>query len=82
MVSHRNASLWKTRSTASTSTPTSSGATRGPAAPRGEALGLEISLAAAKAAAPYADGFYLMTPFNRVALMEQLIAAIQKEILS
>ena len=29
---------------------------------QGEALGLEISLAAAKAAAPYADGFYLMTP--------------------
>lgn len=48
---------------------------------QGEALGLEISLAAAKAAAPYADGFYLMTPFNRVGLMERLIAAIQKEIL-
>ncbi|HIW08184.1 MAG TPA: bifunctional homocysteine S-methyltransferase/methylenetetrahydrofolate reductase [Candidatus Faecalibacterium intestinigallinarum] len=48
---------------------------------RGEELALEISLAAAKAAAPYADGFYLMTPFNRVGLMEQLIAAIRKEVL-
>ena len=48
---------------------------------RGEELALEISLAAAKAAAPYADGFYLMTPFNRVGLMEQLIAAIRKEAL-
>ncbi len=47
----------------------------------GEALGLEISLAAARAAAPYADGFYLMTPFNRVALMEKLVAAIRAELL-
>ena len=33
-----------------------------------------------KAAAPHADDFYLMTPFNRVVLMERLIAAIQKEL--
>ncbi|MFR2088681.1 MAG: methylenetetrahydrofolate reductase [Faecalibacterium sp.] len=33
----------------------------------GEELGIEISVQAAKAALPYADGFYLMTPFNRVA---------------
>ena len=39
----------------------------------GEELGLEVSVQAAKAAAPYVDGFYLMTPFNRVALMERLI---------
>ena len=37
----------------------------------GEELGIEISVQAAKAALPYADGFYLMTPFNRVALMER-----------
>ena len=48
---------------------------------RGEALALEISLAAARAAAPHADGFYLMTPFHRVALMEQLIKAIREEVL-
>ncbi len=48
---------------------------------RGEALGLEISLEMARAAAPYADGFYLMTPFNRVGLMEQLIAALRREVL-
>lgn len=47
----------------------------------GEELGLEISLQAAKAALPYADGFYLMTPFNRVALMERLIARLNTEIL-
>ena len=45
----------------------------------GEELGIEISVQAAKAALPYADGFYLMTPFNRVALMERLIARLKEE---
>ena len=45
----------------------------------GEGLGIEISVQAAKAALPYADGFYLMTPFNRVALMERLIARLKEE---
>ena len=45
----------------------------------GEELGLEVSVQAAKAAAPYADGFYLMTPFNRIALMERLIARLKDE---
>ena len=47
----------------------------------GEELGLEVSVQAAKAAAPYADGFYLMTPFNRVALMERLIGRLKQEVL-
>ena len=46
----------------------------------GEELGWEVSVQAAKAAAPYADGFYLMTPFNRVALMERLIARLRTEV--
>ena len=46
---------------------------------QGEELGLEVSVKAAQAAAPYADGFYLMTPFNRIALMEQLIARLKDE---
>ena len=46
-----------------------------------EALGLEISLKMAREALPYADGFYLMTPFNRVALMERLIARLKTELL-
>ena len=45
----------------------------------GEELGIEISVQAAKAALPYADRFYLMTPFNRVALMERLIARLKEE---
>ena len=37
----------------------------------GEALGLEVAFGAAKAALPYADGLYLMTPF-RTELFEQM----------
>ena len=48
----------------------------------GEEMGLEVSVQAARAAAPYADGFYLMTPFNRVALMERLIARLKNEVLA
>ena len=47
----------------------------------GEELGIKISVQAAKAALPYADGFYLMTPFNRVALMERLIARLKEEVI-
>ena len=46
---------------------------------QGEELGLEVSVKAAQATAPYADGFYLMTPFNRIALMERLIARLKEE---
>ena len=48
---------------------------------QGEELGLVISLKMAREALPYADGFYLMTPFNRVALMERLIARLRTEVL-
>ena len=48
---------------------------------QGEELGLSISLEMAKAALPYADGLYLMTPFNRVALMERLIGRLKQEVL-
>ena len=48
---------------------------------QGEELGLAISLEMAKAALPYADGLYLMTPFNRVALMERLINRLKQEVL-
>ena len=48
---------------------------------QGEALGLEVSMQMARETLPYADGFYLMTPFNRVALMERLIARLKTELL-
>ena len=38
-----------------------------------EALAIQISAQAAQAMAPYTDGFYLMTPFQRVSLMTRLI---------
>ena len=49
---------------------------------QGEELGLEVSVKAAQAAAPYADGFYLMTPFNRIALMERLIARLKEKVIT
>ena len=48
---------------------------------QGEELGLAISLEMAKTALPYADGLYLMTPFNRVTLMERLIGRLKQEVL-
>ena len=48
---------------------------------QGEEMGLAISLDMARAALPYADGFYLMTPFNRVTLMERLIGRLKQEVL-
>lgn len=81
MVSHRNALFMENEVNGIHIDPDLIQRYEGADRAQGEALGLEISLAAAKAAAPYADGFYLMTPFNRVGLMERLIAAIQKEIL-
>ena len=48
---------------------------------QGEVLGREVSMQMAREALPYADGFYLMTPFNRVALMERLIARLKTELL-
>lgn len=49
---------------------------------QGEELALQISLETARQALPYADGFYLMTPFNRVGLMERLIHALRQDLLS
>ena len=47
----------------------------------GEELGLEVSVQAAKAAAPYVDGLLPdEPPFNRVALMERLIARLRTEV--
>ena len=42
-----------------------------------EDLAVTISTAIAKEIRPYTDGYYLMTPFRRVALMERIIKNIQ-----
>ncbi len=41
-----------------------------------EELAVDISRRVAAAAAPYCHGYYLMTPFSRVALMSRIIRAI------
>ena len=42
-----------------------------------EDLAVRISAAVAREIAPYVDGYYLMTPFRRVALMERILAALR-----
>ena len=47
---------------------------------RAKSSGLEVSVKAAQAAAPYADGLLPdEPPFNRIALMERLIARLKDE---
>ena len=45
---------------------------------RGEELAERISLAVAEQIAPCCDGFYLMTPFGRTALMARIMAGIRQ----
>lgn len=42
-----------------------------------EALALELSVQAARAMVPYTNGWYLMTPFRRVALIARIMAEIR-----
>ncbi len=49
---------------------------------QGEALGQTFTLEIAQKIAPYVDGFYLMTPFNRIDLMEKIVKDIKREFLS
>ena len=46
---------------------------------RGEELAEKVSLAVARAIAPYIDGFYLMTPFGRTGLMARIMAGLRGE---
>lgn len=42
-----------------------------------EELAVRISVSIAREMAPYVDGYYLMTPFNRVKLIERIIREIR-----
>ncbi len=44
----------------------------------GEQLALKISTEIAREIAPYVDGYYIMTPFNRVGLIENIIHKISQ----
>ena len=44
----------------------------------GEELAVEISVESAKRMLPYTAGWYLMTPFKRISLMERVLGEISK----
>ena len=44
-----------------------------------EALALELSVKAARDMEPYTDGWYLMTPFRRVALITRIMAELRRD---
>ena len=46
---------------------------------RGEALALEISADYAKAMRPYVDGFYIITPPGRTALVARIMEKIRRD---
>ena len=46
---------------------------------RGEALAVAISAEVARRIAPYVDGYYLITPFGRAALVGRIMEAIREE---
>lgn len=46
---------------------------------QGEEAGLKISLATARKVAPFADGFYIVTPFNRSGVTARLIASLKED---
>lgn len=46
---------------------------------RGEELAVELSTATARRMAPFVDGYYLITPFFRTALIVRIMEAIRRE---
>ena len=44
-----------------------------------ETIAVKISAAIAREIAPYTDGYYLMTPFKRVELMQRILKELRKE---
>ena len=45
----------------------------------GEEIALAVSSAVAEAIAPFVDGFYLMTPFQRVGLIARLLERLRSD---
>ena len=44
---------------------------------QGEAMAVRLCTQAARRIAPYVNGFYIMTPFQRVALVQRVISAVR-----
>ncbi len=74
VVSHKNALFLDSQVSGMRLSPALIQRYQGADRERGEALAEEISAQALRAIRPYTDGAYLMTPFQRVALMTRLIA--------
>ena len=49
---------------------------------KGEELAVEISSAMARRMAPYVDGYFLITPFSRTALMRRIMQQIRSDALA
>lgn len=81
VVSHKNACFLNDRVQGVRVCPEIVERYRGADRAEGEALAQEISRRVMEEIGPYTDGVYLMTPFQRVGLMEKLIhfACIQNE---
>lgn len=79
VVSHRNALFLNSEVAGVTVDERIVRAYEGVDRAQGEALAEEISAAVAARIAPYVDGFYLMTPFGRTALMARIMARIRAD---
>ena len=44
---------------------------------QGEEMAMRLCREAARRIAPFVDGYYIMTPFQRVALVQRVIAAVR-----
>ena len=44
---------------------------------QGEEMAVRLCRAAAQRIAPFVDGYYIMTPFQRVALVQRVITAVR-----
>ena len=77
IVSHRNA-LFLNNEVAGVSVPEETVRRyEGLGREEAEELALELSVQAARAMVPYTDGWYLMTPFRRVALIARIMEALR-----
>lgn len=76
VVSHKNACFLNSEVAGITVDPKIIQAYEGLDRAQGEALAVRLCEEAAKRIAPFVDGYYIMTPFQRVELVKQVIARI------
>lgn len=79
IVSHRNACFMNSEVAGITVDEQIISLYEGADRERGEELAVKISAAVAKEIAPYIDGYYLITPFGRTALMARIMQAIREQ---